>query len=738
MLVIDNSGSMFKSPGNDRDLLRIVGANLFLARLGFAEPNADEYQLGIVSFGTDPDLVAPLQPLGDEARNRVAELIANPVTAGDTNIIGALQAAYKELRESPARRPTNLPVVVLLTDGTPSPSEGQSQADIERLIAENKDIPLFIMLLQNPDTPSEAYETYIKFWERMQVSYNNVFTYSVVGAAQIEATYNAIVAQLQNTVPSEGLAITPDTPLQVFVGRYIQKIVVTIIHQRGTEKGIVTVRDPDGNAVANSEPGVVQFRGEENNVEVISVARPRLSSTLTDDYWSIESDAPVTVFLDPQGAYRISFLAPRVSLTDITNVYLSGDRQSPSRPLAMQFQLVDADGQPVLEPQPIQGRVILPGGVEQEWSGIPSDLAPVDGVYHVEFDFDALPAEMREQPGRFVFFLSAGSAAQPGAEADSERRIPIAIARLLLDVGPGPFIAELAPSPVQCGPGQPAPVSVIIGDFDTGVADTMRVRVLSGATEVELALASPGVFSGDLADLCQPLIAPLACSTELEAAFQVRLAAELVDGSPNPAVITDWPVQVIGVACTATAAPTVTSPPPTATPTPTPIPDTDGDGLLDPQDACLAQAGSEQFSGCPTPWWVWALWGVLGRGVALAAVWLAPRIVIIFAPPPQAYVLEVRTDTRQRASPRSIHAKGREKARNKVRIGGGPRRSDLLVAGLKDPEFSVEKQGERVVVLNAQTRVPVCVVDDETLKEVATSNPAVKLRFCKDQAKLRA
>ena len=736
MLVIDNSGSMFESPGNDPDLLRIVGANLFIARLGFAEAAADDYQVGIVSFGSTAELTAPLQPLTGAAREALAGIIKRPTASGNTNIVGALQSAYAELRTSPARRPTNLPAIVLLTDGTPFPSEGQSQADLEKLLAENKDIPFFIMLLQNPASPSPAYAAYIDFWQRMQVSYSHIFTYPVNGAAEIEATYNNIVAQLQNTVPSEGLPVAPDAPLQVFVSRYVQKVVITVIHQRDTEKGVVAVRDPNGAAVVDSEPGVVRFRGTDNNVEVISVTRPRLSSALSDDFWTVESDAPVTVFLDRQGAYRIKFLTPRVSLTDLTNVYLASDRQSPSTPLTVQFQLIDADGQPVLEPQPIVGRVGLPGGTEQAWASIPADVTPVAGVYLVAFDFEGLPAEVRAQPGRFVFYLSAGTAAQPGA-ADDERSIPIAIAQLIVDVGPGPFIEALTPNPVQCRAGQAAPVSVSLGDFESAVTETVRLRVLSDAAEVELTLAGPGVFTGDLAPLCAPLIPPVPCSTEQAAAVQLRLAAELASGAPNAPVITDWPITVVGGACTATPAPTLTPLPPTATPSPTPIPDSDGDGLLDPQDDCAGEAGLAQFAGCPTPWWVWALLAALGLGLVAGGAGLAPRLGLLVNPPPQAYVLEIRTG--ERTQPRAIHAAGREKGRNKVRLGGDRKKCDLFIAGLTHPvEFIVEKQGERVMVINALTQAPVGTIDARGYREVMTSNPAVKLRFSTDQSKLKA
>ncbi len=150
MLVIDNSCSMFPASqripgcevwGNDPDFLRITGASLFIARTGFALPAASDYQLGVVSMGDNPpELISPLTSL-DEARDALARAISNPQPKLATQIVPALEMAYRELRESPNRRPGNLPAVVLLTDGAPFPAEGQSNEDIERLVAANPDVP---------------------------------------------------------------------------------------------------------------------------------------------------------------------------------------------------------------------------------------------------------------------------------------------------------------------------------------------------------------------------------------------------------------------------------------------------------------------------------------------------------------------------------------------------------------------------------------------------------------------
>ena len=59
LIVIDNSCSMFPqdqilagctSFGSDPDFLRIKGANIFIARLGFGEENEDQYQQRLLTL----------------------------------------------------------------------------------------------------------------------------------------------------------------------------------------------------------------------------------------------------------------------------------------------------------------------------------------------------------------------------------------------------------------------------------------------------------------------------------------------------------------------------------------------------------------------------------------------------------------------------------------------------------------------------------------------------------------
>ena len=55
------------SYGSDVDFLRITGADMFLARLGFDQANEADYQVAVISLGDEPTLVSPLGAAGGQA-----------------------------------------------------------------------------------------------------------------------------------------------------------------------------------------------------------------------------------------------------------------------------------------------------------------------------------------------------------------------------------------------------------------------------------------------------------------------------------------------------------------------------------------------------------------------------------------------------------------------------------------------------------------------------------------------
>ncbi len=736
MLVVDNSCSMFPRDkivsgcevwGNDPDFLRIDGVNLFVARLGFAEVNELEYQAGVISLGKTATLVAPLQPVSG-ARDAISRLIADPAPELATNMIEAIRLAYKELRTSPARRPMNLPAVVLMTDGRPYPAAGQSDAEIEQLVSANPDIPFFIMLLQDPTDSS--YEQYVRFWEQMQTRYDHIFTYRIADRNQIDSTYNRIIAQLQNTIIGPDTELTPDDPFPFFVSKCTQEIVITVQHKAGETKGVITVQDPKLNTVElDATPGVKRFRGTDNPVEVISIGAPRITDDLKGDSWIITSDKPAKVHLDLRGAYSINFDTPDVSLTDIPNIYLATERQTPSREFAIRFNLSsDCYGS---EHQPIWGDVIYPDG-QQTSLRISEDLAPdSSGTYEIRFDFASAYPAILDAPGRFIFILNAGSALAPDDTADT--RTPIATARLIVDVGRAPYITDVTPSPLVCGNGGTPELTIRLSDHDLAVANSIKIRVLGGGKEVQFNTTAPDVFTGNLADICAALAAGATCSTQQDTTVRLRLTAQLKNGSMPPAE-RDVPVQVIAPTCTPTPTATPT-PTPTPPPPPPPCPDRDGDGFNDcGADRCLDQPGIALFQGCP--WWPYLVGAILGLGLlAFIIFYFIPWLIVRISPPPKGYVLVCRAGKTEKG-PLSTYNLGMARRRRKITIGSNRKKVDIYVRDLKPVEFYVIQDGQDVKMYDAEKKVA-RVTFRKTAEPVTTSVNEVKLRVGLEQPNLQ-
>jgi hypothetical protein len=731
MLVIDNSGSMFPEDqipscattwGSDPDFLRIVGANLFIARLGFDEQNTDQYQLGIVSMGENARLIAPLQPL-QAARDTLSRDIANPAPECQTQIIPALERAYQELRTSPNRRPSNTPAIVLITDGVPYPPDRQSNADIERLLKENPDIPLFIMLLQDPDSHVAGYEDYISFWQQMEFEYDHVLSYKIESDEQIEETYNSIAAQLQNTIPSRGFSISSGSPKEIYVGKYVRRIVVSVIHKSGIPKGNVTITDPNGVLVQMNESGVGRegvshFRGSINPVEVISISHPRLDDTLkkplNENPWIIESDTDVIVFLDRQGAYNINILEPTISLTDISNVYLATERQSPDQPLRIRFNLLDGKGNIIPEKQPLQGEVTAPDETKTSMR-IPTSITPdSNGIYELSYS--------APDTGRFAFVLKAGM-----ADGTATEYIPVAQVRLIVDFGRGPYLDDITPDPIICSAGQPVTTTVSVGGYNTVIPDTVGVRIFGNGNDVLLAPDKPGTFKGDIAPLCDQFLSPLSCGATHDATFKVRISGSLQeDGTPFSPIERDMPVEIRAPAC------------PSPTPTPTPIPDTDADTFHDLEDDCPETWGLSWFQGCLPLWFVAAI--ILAFIVAASVIifYIVPCTLVRINKPPSGYIQIMRTTASRTTAPvvHSVFDKGMSGCTSRVTIGS--RRflfwkDTIYVSGLKPGQFVIKEEGGQVVLFDTSTNQKHPF--GKTAKSIDSGN--VKLRICQERENLR-
>ncbi|MFU8771252.1 MAG: VWA domain-containing protein, partial [Anaerolineales bacterium] len=711
MIVIDDSCSMFPRDliipgctvwGSDPDFLRIQGANLFIARLGFAQPNEQDFQAGVISLGEDPPtLVSPLTPLID-SRDFLAEVISDLPPQGATHIVPAMNMAYQELRQSPNRRDDNLQAIVLITDGVPWPRAGQTNADIERLIVENQDIPLFILLLKDPGELLEAFDEYVLFWQQMQVKYSHVFTYYIEEAAGIEETYNTIISQLHNTVPADAITVTPDSPLRLFVSQYTKSLLITTVHPRGDERGLLWIEDAEGRVLSHEDVGVVRFRGNFNPVEVIYIGEERLNQSLRDTNWTVKSERAVTVFVDREGGYRINILNPSIHPTNLTNVFEVTERQNQHRDFVLQFNLLLEDGSPITTLQPIYGNVFYPDGSQHELP-VPQYLRPdIFGDYEFSFNFSEAYPDIQIEPGRFIFELKAGS-----ADPSSGQRIPIATLRLLINVGAGPYIQYLEPDRIVCSPGQPSEITVTAGDYFTVVPGSGQVKISHEVGEVLLEASPTGVFRGDLTQLCAPLIESLVCSTRTAADFKLTFEAILVDRSSFPPLERVIPGEVLAAACTPTSPPptlATLTPVPTSTPLPAPISDRDGDGIPDTLDRCPDEAGLAIFDGCPLPLWLQRLIDLLGIGLLAVVLyfglpWLKVRT---FGKPPEGYLMVCKRG-KVLLPPTSLHEVGKKRRRNKIKIGGDAKKAHIHVEGLQPVEFIVSQQKDKVVLLDARS-----------------------------------
>jgi hypothetical protein len=745
MLVIDNSCSMFPAEqriegcevwGNDPGFLRITGASLFIARMGFAAPAAADYQIGVISMGENPpELVSPLQPLS-QGRDALARAISSPTPKLATQLVPALEMAYRELRESPQRRPGNQPAVVLLTDGAPYPAAGQTNEDIERLVSANPDVPLFVILLQNPERTAAGYDKYIRFWEDMQLRHNFVRAYPVNDTAEIERTYDEIVARLEDSVARPPISLAPDQTLEVFVSRYVQRMVLTFSRERGQPPGDIEIVDPAGVAVQDGDADVERFRGADNPVEVISVGRGRLDQAPRDANWKITSDVPVWLHLDMEGAYRIEFIEPEAGVTSVPGQYLAERNHPPGQPLTIKLRLVDnATGAVITDPQPITGSVTNPDGSTAALP-IPPDLRPdADGVYTITYDLASSFPAAADTPGRYAFAFEAGRIMDPSGGA-----FPIARAELLVDVRHAAFIDSLSTESITCAAGQPAELSLTLGDLAAAQPGSVRVSVFGGEREIPLSQGDAGMFSGSLGPVCEALVATLACGTESDETLRVRVVSQNADGSAAPAVERQLPVHVVAASCTPTPIPTATlTPRPTATPTPapTPIPDTDGDGYNDLTDRCLEARAwpiARLWGGCPPPLAMQILGGVGGLGLAaFLAFYAVPMgLVMTVQQPPGGYV-QVYRNGKAEGAYRSLKSLGQANRSSTVTIGS---QGMLKVAGLEAVELRVERRGATGVVLRG-AKGPQLFQIREIPSSFTAANGTVVLKFAADPRQLR-
>jgi hypothetical protein len=737
MLLIDNSCSMFPanrllpscdSYGSDPDYLRITGVDLFAARLGFGAENEAEYQVGVIGFGAKTTEIIPLQPLMG-IRDEIAKKIADPDPEGATQLVPALEFAYKQFKDSPNRRKNNLPAMVVITDGVPWPEEGQSQTDIEKLIDTHSDIPLFMMLLQNPQSTSNDYAEYIDFWKKLQARNNNLFVYSIQSASQIEETYNSIIAQLQNTVPSNGSSLTAGKKLSFFVSDYVQKVIITVIRKSGQSRVETSIIDPNGNQIKADDEGVNVFHGDQNPVDVISITAPRLSTELKGQDWTLTADSDVTVLVDREGSYQISFIDPAAAPTDVLNVSQVVERLNPTLGVNIRFSLVDNELRAITDPQVIRAEIIDPTGKQSPLSSATNLLPGPDGVYNLRFDPAQIYPDIVDTPGRFVVILKAGL-----SDLENPNSAPIASSRLIINMGRIPYIRSIAPSPLICEPNWKTDIRVGVGDYDAIQAESeLRVQVVAGDHVIELDKRDEGAYSGDITAICQTLLSEATCTGAQTVAISVQMLGQGLDNLSLPEISKDAKVQVNPPACTPTPIPSAT---PIASPVPTSIPDTDHDGVDNPVDRCPNIPGLGAPTGCPQAWKVILI--LLGIALLIVGRWVIwPRFKVrSVAQPPHAFLLILR-DGKPISEPVDLYGLGQNKHLSSFKVGSNALLCDIVVEGLRGVEFIIGKYKFNDAVRVVREKEPFLFVEEEP-RSFRTSDPRVVMIIGRNRQSLIA
>jgi hypothetical protein len=737
MIVIDNSCSMFPqnqilagcdASGNDPEFLRIVGADLFIARLGYSEPNEADYRMGIIGMGDKPEMISALQPIS-KVRTELAKKIANPKPQPATQLIPALQMAYDQLQSSGSNGTNSTRAVVMITDGIPWPIEGNANNDIQELVTQHPDIPLFMMLLKNPDRPSSDFDNYITFWQTLKAKYGFVNVNLIENTSQITGTYNQVLGQLQGTIPGIAMDLKPGVPVDLIVSPYTQRLILTIIRKPGQPEGAVTIKDPNGNALVSGypEPDWNYFHSKDNPVEVHSVSSLNSANEGSQKKWTIVSSIPVSLMIDMVGVFQISFANPQVKPGDIADQFMAVQPQSPNQILPLRLLLVDSQGKPVTIGQTFRITIVAPNNKSYE-ALAPHVVQPDNsGMFEVPIDLLAIFPESNQLPGRYTIAISAGL-----VDPNNPKSAPVASARLMVDVGAKPFIRSIAPSPLLCKSGQPAEIRVNLGDVAPDQIGAVKLRVFSGTSSIWLESGGEGVFRGDLNTLCENLISVIGCSVTQSSLMTLQLESTTTSGVPMPVVNKDAEVNITGLACTPTPLPSAT---PMPTPTPPPPPDRDSDGVVDTLDRCPDQAGWGQSQGC----FPWSLFGGGAGGVVLIAflgLWAWPVAKVKYiSPPPDVFLLVCR-EGEPGSEPISIRKVSLKRHTTRVTIGNSWLRADIRIEELRQPEYYIEWQGGLVTLRDPADHKPFAFFTEEP-RIIRTSDPKITLRIGTQAERLR-
>jgi uncharacterized protein YegL len=320
MLVIDNSGSMFgrtcinntpiEGGARDQEQQRIRGAEVVISALA-ADLKPRNTKLGIVSFGSDAQLIAPLTELSNETptiRNQLASAIRNPPCEGDTDIAEAMNKALTELN-SERGNPANIPAIIFLTDGAPT-EPGNGRAELVQLLDglktdSGQEVQLFFILLGRTGQDKDL-DAFREFWQEQDTQRPNLATFLLDDNNDIRDVYQEIKTQLDQRDHAPNNTPLPSGPMvAVSLPPHVYQVVLTI--EKPTVETRLTLTTPAGDDASQLPPDRFRRLTGDTLYEVVIIQRPEPGE------WIVSSDngKDITVLApEIKSVYSVQLVEP--------------------------------------------------------------------------------------------------------------------------------------------------------------------------------------------------------------------------------------------------------------------------------------------------------------------------------------------------------------------------------------------------------------------------------------------
>ena len=203
-LAIDFSGSMRGNDyleATDPQNLRLAAAELMVASLA-ADVFPRVTEMGYLAFGENADVIQPLASVENpDARKALIRRLDTPDYSEYTNIVAALKIADEQLFPNGQPRSSNVPALVLLTDGDPRGGDpDNTEAGIRRAVQAltDKGASVFVIILRNAESMHEdpRLSQWRHIWNSISEHNSHLFYVEAQRADELENIYNRIRARL--------------------------------------------------------------------------------------------------------------------------------------------------------------------------------------------------------------------------------------------------------------------------------------------------------------------------------------------------------------------------------------------------------------------------------------------------------------------------------------------------------------------------------------------------------------